>query len=114
ISAARLDFVAVAGTDFYSAEAAILNGVGGNIADVVLAAQLLRDLIKRRFELFCLVPDFDHAATGLNGQPFHLAVSAVAAEAIESAIGAQQNIHNCIGLLRRFNGIAKPVLAALV
>src|SRR5437016_13554701 len=68
ITRARLYLVALLfGLDLNLAKSPIALGIGRGIADVVLAAQFLSDLIKGLFEFFELVSYFNDAPTSLGG-----------------------------------------------
>ncbi len=88
ISTARLNFVPIFRLDFNFAEAAVLGGVRRNVANVVLASKFLRNLVESCFELVHLVPNLNYSSTSLRSQLLHLAVTAIATEAIEPSIGA--------------------------
>src|SRR5208283_2212217 len=89
VAAARLDLViALVGPDLNFTERPIARGVGGHIANTVLAAQFLGNLVEGLAEFFDLVADVDHAAAGFLCEFLHLgiAVIAEAAQAVKTAI----------------------------
>src|SRR4029077_9910891 len=71
IPASGLDFIALLGADFDLAEGAVLCGVGGRVAEVVLAAEFLGNLVEAFLELFDFFPDLDDAAAGSVGELLH-------------------------------------------
>src|ERR1700687_5034870 len=114
ISGAGLDFVAIFGADFDFAEFAVFGGVGGNVSDAVLAAEFLGNLVEGGLEFFHLIANFDDSAPGFCGEVFYVAVATLATVAVETAVGAEQNINNGVGLLRGLDCVLDFVLAALV
>src|ERR1700721_2117162 len=78
VSGAGLDFIALLVLDFKLAVGAVELGVGGGIADVVLAAQFGGDLVKSFSELVELVAHVDHAAAGLLGELAHFGLARIA------------------------------------
>ena len=79
--------------------------VGGNVADVVLAAQFLGDLVERFTQLVELVADIDDAATSLLRQLVHVSFAGVPEAAVKSPVSAKQDVDDGVGFLRRLNGI---------
>src|SRR5947209_980958 len=94
IPAARLNFVvSVFRLDINSAERSIANGVRRRVSNVVLAAELLRNLIKRLPKLLDLIADFDHAATSVLSELLHIGNSGIAAKTVgKAAISNEQNV----------------------
>src|SRR5580704_9038783 len=84
-----LDLVTLLVLDLQLAVAAVELGIGGGIADVVLAAQFSRDLVEGFPELIELVADIDDPATGLLREFLHFALTTVADAhaSVESAVG---------------------------
>src|SRR6267378_7485192 len=73
VTAARLDSVVrLPGLDLDFAERAVAVAVGRHVTSVVLAAEFLGNLVEGLAELFDLVADFDHAASGFLGKLFHV------------------------------------------
>src|SRR5450755_3126577 len=114
VSGAGLDFVSVFGADFDFAEFAVFGGVGGNVSDAVLAAEFLGNLVEGGLEFFRLIADFNDSAAGFGGEFFHVAIAAVATVAVETAVGAEQNVHDAVGFLSGLDGVFDLVLTALV
>src|SRR5947209_5763263 len=116
ITAAGLDLVSLLGANFHAAERSIFLRIQWNIADVVLAAQFLRDLVECRLKFLRLVPNLNNTPTGFRRKLLHIAIAAKRGPLapIEPAVGAQQDVNNRIGLLRGFNGVSDFVLASLV
>src|SRR6185369_15855813 len=108
--------ILLVGLDLHLAECTVQGGVGGSVADVVLAAQFTRDLVEGVFQFLHLVTDVDDAATGLGCQLLHLAIAGVSAtaEAVEAAVCDQQHIADRVRLLRGLDRIGDLVFAALV
>ena len=65
VAGAGLDFVALLVLDLQLPIGAVLLGVGGGVADVVLAAEFGGDLVEGVPQLVELVADIDDAAAGL-------------------------------------------------
>src|SRR6266850_4641389 len=105
ISAPRLHFVVGLAADFDAPEATVSLVVGRGVAQAVLSAQLVGDLIERGLHLFAIVAHFDYSTACLLGQLLHLVFAGVTA-AIKPAVGNQQDVTNGIGLLRCLDGIA--------
>src|SRR5579863_740113 len=94
VAGARLNFVALYILDFDLAVAAVELGVVGSVANVVLAAQFIGDLVESVLQLLEVVADIDQAASSLLGKFFHFAFAVVthAGGAIKPAVGAEQHV----------------------
>src|SRR5580704_32199 len=92
ISGARLDLVVfIGGVDFHFAKTSVKGRVGGRVADVVLTAQLVGDLVESLFQLFIFISDFNDPASGFLSHLFHFALTGVAAEtAVKTAVRTKQ------------------------
>src|SRR5271165_5428045 len=104
--------VAALGVDLDLAVRAVEFGVGRGIADVVLAAQFVLDLIKGGAQFLLVVADFDHASAGFFRQLLHVAEAKALVPA--TAIGDEDDIAHGISLLRGLDGVADAQAAAFV
>src|SRR5271157_1852582 len=118
VAAARLDFVIpLLGLDLYLTERAIAGSIGGGVANVVLAAEFLRNLVEGLAKFLDLVANFNHAAARFLRQFPHLRIAVVAEAAthtVESAVGNEQYVADRIRFLGRFNGIFNLQTAAFI
>src|SRR5580700_7358552 len=74
VSGAGLDFIVfTVGADFDFAEGAVQRGIGWVVTNVVLAAQLVGNLIEALFQLFIFISHFNNTASGFLRQFFHFA-----------------------------------------
>src|SRR5271166_6088962 len=89
-------------------------GIRRRVADAVLAAQLVLNLLKRLPQLLLLIANFDHAAAGLLGQPLHFIVAAVAESAVEAPVSNEDDVADRVSLLRGFNSLLDLQTASLV
>src|SRR4029077_21051547 len=93
---------------FDFAEFAVAVVVGGIVAEGVLAAQFLGNLVEGLFQLFFGV-DVDHATAGIIGQaPSRSSIGAIA------RVGDEQHVNHGVGTLGSLNRFLKLHLATLV
>src|SRR5580692_12451327 len=94
VAGAALHSVALFGFHFEFAVAAVERGVGGCVAEVVLAAEFGGDLVEGFLQLVEFVADVDDAASGGLGEFAHLTLAGIAhlERSVEAAIGAEQHI----------------------
>src|SRR5581483_11651861 len=114
VSGAGLHFVALLALDLNFAVGPVFLFVGGRVADVVLAAEFGGNLVKGFAQLVELVAHVDHASAGLLRKLAHIAFAGVAKSAIESAIGAQEDVDDGVGFLRGFDGVLKLQTTAFI
>ena len=114
VTAAGLDFVSLLGVKLKLAERSILGGVGRCIAEVVLAAEFVGDLVEGFLELVELVANFNDAPASFVGEFFHLRVAGVTETTVESAVCNQNHIDDGVRFLCGLDRVADAQLTALI
>src|ERR1700683_2860495 len=79
VSGAALDFVVLFGFDFKLAVGAVELGIGGSVAEVILAAEFGGDLVEGLAQFVELVANVDDAASRGLGELAHFALSRITA-----------------------------------
>src|ERR1017187_7981923 len=113
ITLSRLHLVVAAlGFDLDLAVRAIQLVVARRVAQVVLAAQFVLDLLERVAQFLLVVADFDDASAGFLRQLLHVAEAEALVPA--AAVGDQDHVAYGVGLLRRLDGVTDFQPAAFV
>src|SRR5580700_8490785 len=104
--------VTALGFDLDLAIGAVKLVVDWRVANVVLAAQFVLDLVEGLAQFLLVVADFDNASAGFLRQFLHVAEAETLIPA--AAIGDQNHVAHGIGLLRGLDGVADTQAAAFV
>ena len=116
VAFAGLNLQALAAVEADGAELAVEVEIFGRVAEQVLGAQFVLDLVEGLLKLFAIVANVDDAAAGVMRKLLHLAVAGVAEAhaGIEAAVGDQDHVDNGVGLLRGLGGGFECLFRALL
>src|SRR6266498_582511 len=91
IARASLNFVSLFRVNFYAVEASVFLRIQRYVAQVVLAAQLLRNLVEGCFQFLGFISNFNDASAGFGGELFHFAIASEGSSLrpVKASVGAQ-------------------------
>src|SRR5215469_10723480 len=116
VTLAGLDLQALAALELDLAEGSVGSFVGGRVAEQILRAQLILNLIEGVFELASTVADIDHAAAGRGSKLAHGTGTDVhlSGHEVLLGVGDEDRIDDDVRLLRGLDGVLDLQLRALV